>query len=290
MMRFAALALVFCAACGATSSRDHSSAGGALTQGVVANVDGTAITVADVQRLCERSGLAPKVALERLEAEALLAGEAARRGFSGLDAVEHVGQQALVQALLGADVEREEPTAAEISEAYAKSGDRFHTAERRVAMHALAVLPKKPTPEIEALERAFATDAIEKLKAAADPALVFEQLKQTTAPFPVRVEALPPTARDGVFVPEFTSAMFSLDKPGIVATPVRTQFGWHAIWLREILPEASVPEAEAHAELAKELRLSKRQRRLDALLKQLEQRANVTYAPKVRDALAVLEY
>ena len=150
-MRFAALALGLCAACGASGSREHASAGGALTQGVVANVDGTAITVADVQRLCDRSGLAPKVALERLEAEALLAGEAARRGFSRVDAVDHVGEQALVQALLVGDVEREEPTAAEISEAYAKSGDRFHTPERRVAMHVLAVLPKKPTPEIEAL-------------------------------------------------------------------------------------------------------------------------------------------
>jgi PPIC-type PPIASE domain len=290
LLRLFAGALVLCAACGGASTREHSNAGGALTQGVVANVDGTAITVADVQRLCERGGLTPRAALERLEAEALLAGEAERRGYAEVDAVDHVGQQALVQALLKADIESEKPTEAELAEAYANSGTRFHTPERRVATHVLAVLPKKPTPEIEAAEKEFAADAITKLKAAADPSAVLETLKQTSAPFPIRVEVLPPTPRDGVFVPEFTQAMFSLDEPGIVPTPVRTQFGWHAIWLREILPDTRVPEAEARAQLSQEITLSKRQRRLEALAKQLEQSAGVTYAPKVRDALTVLEY
>jgi peptidyl-prolyl cis-trans isomerase C len=289
-MRSAALVLVLCAACGGSGTRERSNAGGALTQGVVANVDGTAITVADVQRLCERGALTPRAALERLEAEALLAREAERRGFSAVDAVDRVGQQALVQALLAADVEREEPTAAELDEAYAKSGERFHTPERRVATHVLAVLPAKPSPEMEAMEREFATDVIQKLKAAADPSTVMEALRHADAPFTVRVEALSPAPRDGMFVPEFTRAMFSLEKPGIVPEPVRTQFGWHAIWLRQILPEQRIPEAEARAQLAQELTLSKRQRRLDALLKQLEQHVDVKYAPKVRDALAVLEY
>lgn len=290
MMLRAVVILGLCAACGGSGPRGRSSAGATLSQGVVANVDGAAITLADVQRLCERGGLTPRAALERLEAEALLAREAERRGFAAVDAVDLVGQQALVQALLEADVERVAETADEIDEAYAKSGERFHTPERRVATHVLAVLPKQPTPDTDAAERAFTTDVIQKLKAAADPNSVLETLAQAKAPFPIKVEALPAAPREGRFVREFSQAMFSLEKPGIVPTPVRTQFGWHAIWLREILPEQRVPETVARAELSREIALNKRQRRLDALLKQLEQRASVVYAPKVRDALAVLEY
>jgi peptidyl-prolyl cis-trans isomerase C len=282
--------LALCAACGGSGPRERSSPGGALSQGVVANVDGAAITLADVRRLCERGGLTPRAALERLEAEALLASEAERRGFAAVDAVQLVGRQALVQALLEGDIESEAPTAAELDEAYAKSGARFDTPERRIATHVLAVLPKEPTPESDAAERAFAADAIRQLSAAAEPTSVLDRLQQAKVPFPIKVEALPPAPRAGAFVPEFSDALFSLEKPGIVPTPVRTKFGWHAIWLREILPEQRVPESVARAELAREIALNKQQRRLDALLKQLEQRASVTYAPKVRDALAVLEY
>lgn len=289
-LRAVSTALAVCAACGGASTREHSSAGGALTQGVVANVDGTAITIADVQRLCERGGLTPRASLERLEAEALLAGEAERRGYAEVEAVDRAGRQALVQALLEADIESENPTQAEIAAAYANSSERFHTPERRVATHVLAVLPKQPTPETEAAEREFAADAITQLKAAADPNTVLETLKHASAPFPIQVEVLPAAPREGAFVPEFTQALFSLAEPGIVPTPVRTQFGWHAIWLREILPEIRVPEAEARALLAQEIAVSKRQRRLEVLSQQLEQSATVTYAPKVRDALAVLEY
>jgi parvulin-like peptidyl-prolyl isomerase len=257
---------------------------------VVADVEGTAITVADVQRLCERGGLAPKEALGRLEAEALLAAEAERRGYGSVDEVARVAEQALVQTLLERDIESEQATAAEIDAAYAKSGERFHKPERRVATHLLAVLPKDASADLDASARAFVTDALAKLQAAADPSAVLEQLQQVKAPFEVKVEVLPPAPRTGMFVPEFSAALFSLSQPGIVPEPVRTQFGWHAVWVREILPEEQVPEADAKKHLAQEIATAKRQRKLDALLKQLEQRANPSYAGTVRDLLAVLEY
>jgi hypothetical protein len=56
------------------------------------------------------------------------------------------------------------------------------------------------------------------------------------------------------------------------------------------VPEERVPDAVARGQLARELDLNKRRARLEALVKQLEQRAGVAYAPTVRDALAVLEY
>jgi parvulin-like peptidyl-prolyl isomerase len=283
--------LALAAACGGRGPRERSGKSSALAHGIVANVDGTPISVGEVQALCERGGLTPKLALERLEAEALLAAEAERRGYASIDPVEQVGRQALVQALLAEDVESQTPSAADLDAAYAKNLARFRRPELRTATHVLASLPKQPTPEQDAAARAFVQDVILKLKAAADPNPVLEAIQRSTDPnLPVRVEVLPPAPREGMFVPEFTAALFSLEKPGIVPQPVRTPFGWHAIWLREILPEERVPESVARAQLTRELELELRQKRLEVLLRQLQERAGVKYAPKVRDALAVLEY
>lgn len=278
------------AACSGSGSEGRASGGGALHQGVVANIDGTAITLAEVEALAARGGLTPKSALERLEAEALLAREAERRGYASIHEVEEVGRQALVQALLAADVERERPTPSDLDQAYAQSGERFSTPERRSAMHVLAVLPKKPTPEVEAAARTFTVRVIAQLRAASDPNSVLLAVRQEQQPFAIKVEQLPPTPRKSQYVAEFSEALFSLEAPGIVPDPVRTQFGWHAIWLREILPAEHVPEAVARAQLSREIELNKRRARLEALVKEVQQRAGVAYAQTVRDALAVPEY
>jgi hypothetical protein len=288
--RTAAVVLALSAACGGSATREHSNAGGALVQGVVANVDGTAITLAEVERLATRGDLAPKAALERLEAEALLEREAERRGYASLTEVQEVGRQATVQALLAKDVESERATPSEIDDAYVKQADRFHTPERRVAMHVLAVMPKKPAPELEETERKYIAGVIAQLKAAADPMRVLESVQHEQHPFQVKVETLPAAPREGKFVKEFSDAMFALDAPGIVPEPVRTQYGWHAIWVREFLPEERVPEAVAREQLSREIQLNKRRARVDALVKQRSGRAGVTYAPNVRESLAALEY
>jgi hypothetical protein len=290
VLRAAAVVLASSAACGGSGPRERTNAGGALLQGIVANVDGTAITLAEVERLAARGGLTPKAALERLEAEALLEREAERRGYASLAEVEEVGRQAKVQALLEQDVESERTTPAEVDDAYVKQADRFHTPERRGAMHVLAVMPKKPAPELDATEREYIAGVIARLKAAADPTQVLAAVQREQHPFQVKVEALPAAPREGKFVKEFSDAMFALDAPGIVPEPVRTQYGWHAIWVREFLPEERVLENVAREQLSHEIQLNKRRARVEALLKQRQDRAGVTYAPNVRDALAVLEY
>lgn len=292
--RACAWALLACAALTGCDAAQHAARGlgvGSLGAGQVASVDGVAIAVADVQRLVERGGLSPKQALARLEAQELLASEAERRGYAASEAVQQVAEQALVQVLLQREVESDKPSDAEIQAAYESSGARFNKPERRVATHLLAVLPKQPTPEQDAAARAFTADAILQLKAAADPAVVFHALATKQTPlFQVKVEELPPATREGSFVEPFSKALFELEKPGVSPQPVRTEFGWHAIWLREILPSETLPEATARAELARELEQSGRQRRADALVRQLEQRARIAYAPKLRDTLAALEF
>jgi len=71
----------------------------------VAQVNGDAIALGEVQRLCDATGLAPREALERLIAERLLVQHAAAQGYGELAVVERGVQQARVQALLAREIE-----------------------------------------------------------------------------------------------------------------------------------------------------------------------------------------
>ena len=79
---------------------------GAARGAVVARVDGAPIGLDEVRELCERTGLAPRAALERLVDERLLAHAALARGYQRSRQVAREGQRAGVQALLAAAVER----------------------------------------------------------------------------------------------------------------------------------------------------------------------------------------
>lgn len=100
------LALLVVAACGGERGSGEAEAGKLRARGAqVASVDGTGIGVDQVRELAERTGLAPRVALARLEDEQLLAREAARRGYGRPDLTEQAVKRALVQALLARTVE-----------------------------------------------------------------------------------------------------------------------------------------------------------------------------------------
>ncbi len=72
---------------------------------VVAEVDGDAIGLGEVQRLCDLTGLSPRAALQRLVAERLLVQHAAEQGYGDLPAVERAAARARVQALLASTIE-----------------------------------------------------------------------------------------------------------------------------------------------------------------------------------------
>lgn len=73
---------------------------------VVARVNGDAISGAEVGRLVELTGLAPREALERLVSERLLVQHAESRGYGELAVVRRELQRARVRALLQEVIER----------------------------------------------------------------------------------------------------------------------------------------------------------------------------------------
>ena len=103
------------------------------------------------------------------------------------------------------------------------------------------------------------------------------------------MQDLPLARAEGMFVPEFSRALFSQSGLGVVPEPVRTQFGYHAILVTEIVPARGTPRSEALELLQAELGTHLHEKRVTALLTELRQRTPVTYARDVDSALAGLQ-
>ena len=257
---------------------------------MISTVQGHPITVADVQALVQGSALTPQQALRRLQAEGLLMAEAAQRGLGDEPAVEEIARQASVQSLLQSLIDAVTVSDEELRAAYEKAKSRFEQPERRVAVHALAQLPKNATPEAGAAARTFTTQMIDRLEHASDFKDLAAKLKhETSRYFRVRLEKLPPMHRHSALVPSFLEAMFELPEPGVVRRPVQTVYGWHAIRVLEIRPSTSTPYAEAAATLRAELELERKKELVGELIGTLRKQNRVELAADLRQTLAKLE-
>ena len=148
------------------------------------------------------------------------------------------------------------PTTAPVDEAalrkrYEQEKSRFMSAEQRLASHILIMVP--------ADANAAAQKAAEQ-KAAALAA----QAKQPGADFAALAKAnsqddgsknnggeLPWVARDGTMTKPFEDAMFSM-QPGEISGPIKTEFGYHVLQLREIKPGQGKSFEEVRDVLARE--------------------------------------
>jgi len=123
MKRGSALLLSLACACGGNSGQDGQALAGAKTRArgaLLAQVNGAAIGVDQVRELSLSTGLAPHVALTRLEEEELLAREAVRRGYGRTNATKEDVKRALVQALLKETLETLRPEDVPFSEVRAR--------------------------------------------------------------------------------------------------------------------------------------------------------------------------
>jgi parvulin-like peptidyl-prolyl isomerase len=240
-------------------------------------VDGHGISHADVESELRRGGGTPRGALDRLVERELLAAEATRRGFGAGRDIERGAKRAAVRGLLHAVVEEHiteasiEPDA--IREAYERSHDRFHAAERRRVEHILVRIPEDADDASDALAAALAAEHLAELRSSSDPAAVLARVRSEPPPdgYSVSVEDLGVFGRSVGFVPPFRDAVFAVSSPGVLGRPLRTQFGWHAIWVREVWPPTAVSFAEAAPLLRREIVVMRRRAALESLERELRE-------------------
>ena len=79
----------------------------------------------------------------------------------------------------------------------------------------------------------------------------------------------------GKMVPEFDAAVFALRQPGDLAGPVKTQFGYHLIELRERTPGELRPFEQVLPELREELRTKLQATERKAVWDAVQERAQV---------------
>jgi parvulin-like peptidyl-prolyl isomerase len=288
----AAWAFAVCGCGAGGSGHPGSGAGPAFGAGrdIVSTVNGVGIGAQELQALAAAGKLAPRAALARLQAERLLEAEAAQRGYGVDDETRRVVRQALVQQLLRSEVEEGDIDEEELARAYAAAGRRFQTPELRKAAHVLAVVSKDASAAQQQAAHAFAVEACRQLQLSADPAATLQTFKaQDSEQLHIKVEELPAVANDGSFVAEFMQALFTAKAAGVIAEPVHTSFGWHAIVVTEIRPAASVPLSAARPQLQRELAVRRNKERLVVLLQRLQAHTAVQYSQTIRQAFTQLD-
>ncbi len=130
--------------------------------------------------------------------------------------------------------------------------ERYRTPERRTVAQLLA--PDQATIEKAAQQLAEGSSFEQVATALADQGVHSDQLGDITKP------DLPAELADAVFA-------LSADE---VSQPVQSPFGWHLFEVSKITPEAVVPLATVHDDLAKELALAEAKDRLPDLATRLD--------------------
>jgi parvulin-like peptidyl-prolyl isomerase len=77
-------------------------------------------------------------------------------------------------------------------------------------------------------------------------------------------------------VPEFSDAAFALKEGSITKEPVKTQFGYHVIYLEKKKEKGVIPFEKVKADIVKALRVEQFKSKLDKLSKKLKKTADIS--------------
>lgn len=280
----AVLVGVALAACGTAPTEERAPVAeelAALEGPVVATVDGTAITLPEVQDVVRRTGLSPRDALARLEEEIVLSRAAGTPDPVDRAEADRVARRAAVQALIIHDVEEritpDSLDAAEVAARIAHDAAMFAQPERRASVHVLC-RPNRDAPEGAAAAERFCRGALEALVAAPDPQAAAEAYAATDTTgrtFTVTVESVRAARREGELAAEYAGALFELEGPGVYPEVVHTRFGFHVIVLTAIEPPWEMPPGEVERIVRRQLAAERRAEALEALATELGARVPV---------------
>lgn len=246
---------------------------------LAARVDGVPVTLDDVRAVMEEHAepLTRAEALDIAVRTELLASEARKRGFGYFDRLRSARRAAMARVLLERTIDEglgpKDVPLEVIERAYERQKERFvHGAQRKVA-HILVRDKKDPDGA-----RGLAAKIYRAAKDVSSPEEfegVFEGFSVEN-PKKVKLEKLPPFDKDTKkLVSEFVVGAFAIPKAGKVGEPVRTEFGYHVIYVVEELPAESVSFEEARPQLEEELLPELKKRRARELEQRLYKQGDV---------------
>ncbi len=79
----------------------------------------------------------------------------------------------------------------------------------------------------------------------------------------------------GTMVPEFDSAVFSMDKGEISKTPVKTNFGYHIIYIEDVQPAKTLSFDEVKQFIEQKIKVEKFQEFVRRKIEELKSKANI---------------
>jgi peptidyl-prolyl cis-trans isomerase D len=141
----------------------------------------------------------------------------------------------------------------DLRQAYEGRLSQFQTREKRSASHILIAAGGSATPEEQQKAKAQAEDLARRLR---ESPTRFAELAKKFSQDPGSAEqggSLGEFER-GFMVKPFEDAVFAMKKPGEIAGPVQTQYGYHIIRLDGIKPPATTAFEKVKPQLLEELR------------------------------------
>ena len=223
---------------------------------VLADVDGHPVRLEEVTSLMEATdaGLAPDEALEALIVQKLLVNEAVRRGFGAHREVAFTRKSELTTQLLKRTAESITPETIGVdvlTDYYRANKHRFVHGEERIVTHFVALTGQGKWSDDKAREAAETVRAAvegasssAEFEARVESALSSEQKKW-------KVESLPAFERTGSnFETAFADGAFAIRRGERISEPLKTSFGWHVIWLSNIVPPRNESFDDAREEIA----------------------------------------
>ncbi|WP_436644186.1 peptidylprolyl isomerase [Microbaculum sp. FT89] len=197
-------------------------------------------------------GAAREEAARALAVRELLLQEARRRGIAAEARTDETGrteadEEALVRALIEADVAVPSPTEAECRRFYDTNAERFRSADIYEAAHILFAAPREDHDAYDAADSA-AREAIDRLRA--DPDRFATMAADLSACPSGKTGGNLGQISTGQTTPEFEAALAAMDAGVISPEPVHTPYGVHVVRLDRKIAGRALPFEVVGKEIA----------------------------------------
>ncbi|MBS0198821.1 MAG: SurA N-terminal domain-containing protein [Proteobacteria bacterium] len=141
---------------------------------------------------------------------------------------------------------------AQLRKQYDADKAKYVAADQRLASHILIAVPKDAKPDVVAAAKAKAEQIAEQAKAPGADFAALAKANSDDVGSKTKGGDLGWVAHDGSMVKPFEDALFAMKK-GDVSAPVRSDFGFHVIQLRDVKEGKVVTFEEARPEIEKAL-------------------------------------